>query len=253
LTAHTTLNNEQRPYCIALMGKSYLVDSVLKTSQLIDEYNPNRLTEYVSYGLKGPNQPKPQFKVIYNKEWSNYLPKHSKTVEHIQYDDIRKGAKNIQISLGLDLNGKMISPDYALDKDNYKIFEGKYTIDSILKAPADSDYDYLINLEAVNGTPKLKITLIDTLPRFVTQAHIEDDANIKNNLDKIFGFKYFIEGVQGAFSTISGPKKYAEPLAKKTVKVSPNSNLGSTIMVVLLLLILLLFIIILIKKSKQQY
>jgi hypothetical protein len=249
----TTLPDVQRPYCIAFMGKSHLVKSVLKTSQLIDEYNPNRLTEYVSYELKGPNLPKPQFTVVYTRKWSNYLPKHSKTVERIQYDEIRKGAKNIQISLGLDLNGKMISPDYALDKNNYKIYENKYLIDSITKATTNSDYDYLINLEAVNGTPKLKITLIDTLPRFVTQTHIEDDAVIENNLDKIFGFKYFIEGVQGAFSTISGPKKYAEPLAKKTVKVSPNSNFGSTIMVVLLLLILIIFIIILIKKSKQQY
>lgn len=249
----TTLPGVQRPYCIAFMGKSYLVDSVLKTSQLIDKYNTHRLTEYVSYELKGPNLPKPQFKVIYTNKWSNYLPKHSKTVERIQYDDIRKGAKNIQISLGLDLNGKIISPDYALDKNNYKISGNKYLINSITKATTGSDYDYLINLEAVNGTPELEIKLIDTLPRFVTQAHIEDDANIKNNLDKIFGFKYFVEGVQGAFNTISGLKESAEPLATKIVKVSPNSNFGSTIMVVLLLLILIIFIIILIKKSKQQY
>jgi hypothetical protein len=239
------LPNEERPYCITLLGKSNLVNEIAASCHFFNVHGLN-IQDYKKFVKKDKDSPMVEFDVI-SSSWSNYSTSDL-SKKRIEFNKIRGG--NIKLTLGVKTNGTLISDNYIKTAENYIIQRDKYEIKAISNSTVP-EYDYTIDLEAKVGHSELEIRLKDTLPAFVAQTHTNNDTDITSQPGKIFGFSSFIRGIDNAFRFASG-NEYKEAYGHEIIPITPKSRTTSNFLILFLVVVVFLIIFLVIKKRKHE-
>lgn len=206
----TVLDKIQRPYYIWILGnetvlKDYLIKHNLSKYQgfknsyyFTNNLNPNLRFELLkSTGLIG--------RASFNRE-------NNKIIDAIKSKDGK-----FQFAVATDLS-EYPDKKTVLNKDSYKITPG-FELVAIEPIPennqptlvqhndwnkiANAGYTHVItiNTNDSNFASDFSLSYINGLPKWVESTSTDDDSDIKNNLDKTFGLKYLIKGIQSAYES----------------------------------------------------
>ena len=198
----TLLDKQSRPYYIWILGE----ESILK--DFLNKHNPSKYQGFKnsyyftnnlnsdlrfellkSTGLEG--------RVSFNREKNTII------------DNIKPQNGIFQFSVAVDFTD---NPDQktVLNKGSYKVTPG-FEIVSIQPIPeenqpalihhndwnkvSESGYTHVITIKTTepNFPSDFKLSFINSMPNWIESSNIDDDADIKNNLDKTFGFKFLIQ------------------------------------------------------------
>ncbi len=206
----TVLSMEQRPYYIWILGEeSILKDFLLKR-------NPNKYRGFKnSFYFTSNLNSKLRFELLKSTGLEgrvSFNRDNNTIIDGIKFKDGK-----FQFAIAVDFKNY---PDQTtvLNKNSYKITPGFeiVTIDPIPEnnQPAiiqhndwnkisKSAFTHLITIKTNDSKfpSDFNLSFINSLPNWVESASTDDDSDIKNNMDKTFGFKFLIKGIQSAYES----------------------------------------------------
>ncbi|AFC26034.1 hypothetical protein [Saprospira grandis] len=209
---------EERPYYICILGKNaqlqemylhYDLKSIRGFEEAIIFYQPDGLSYY--HSVLGQSYKAGQFS----------RPRGQELIQAIEKPSLDKRSGSFEMALAIDLSKLPAPASYALDKANYALAGGNFSIKEILPlATAEihkNDQRYLgtashIFILESSELPKdnfeIKLALKKQLPAWVAASHTEDDRNIKEQLDKTLGLQYWVSGISEAFNELGEDNYY---------------------------------------------
>lgn len=104
-------------------------------------------------------------------------------------------------SINVDFSPLLVSDGYIKDISNYNTNDTDYKIESIASTAAIG-YTHNIKISSPVLKPcQYQISLMKSLPQWVYDLNSDDDMDINsyNNMNKTYGIKYLIEGVNEAY------------------------------------------------------
>jgi hypothetical protein len=261
LNDHPTSISNERPYYFWLIGEK----------KILNEYTLKLIRDMKgivnSYSLSNnANEKQPYYTVLKetNKIGSFRQTDRSqlavKNIEDIKYDN-----GQLQFAIAIDLSNVPVDSTYLKDVKNYKVPDG-FIVKSVEEINKNklSQRDRLIlektpatHIITISATDKysiqnLKIELSNQIPQWVFDSNSMNDQNIKDQLDKTFGFAYLVGGVSEAYSTqYPEQKSYFSInilINKDKTKSSPLTSIFITIFVIGLIV----FIILILLKRRSQ-
>lgn len=144
-------------------------------------------------------------------------------------NDTIHGIRDIKITppnkftfaIAVDMRNVEVEEDFLLNPENYIFSDNNFIIKEITSLDRnrinDSDWirvgknkpTHVIIFEAT-GTAhaSFSVALKKQIPHWIDQTNITDDTDMKNNIEKTFGIKYLIEGINEAYETIYPDDKY---------------------------------------------
>lgn len=210
------LNGASRPYYIWILGE----DSMLK--EFLSKLKPKQYKGFTnSYFMTANAGDSVMFEVLAstNKLGKSRFHRRDKaTLENVELSN------NIfQFSFAADLSDY---PDEIslLDKKLYKITPS-FELVSIEPIPENNQptlvkasdwtkignkgYSHVFTVKTeINNFPSdFHLAFVSKIPSWVSRHSTDDDTDILKNLDKTFGLKYLVAGVQSAFETLNGTKE----------------------------------------------
>ncbi len=213
----TLLNNEQRPYYIWILGEENIVKDFLS------KHNPSKYRGYKnSYCFTNDLDSKIKFELLKSTglEGRVSFNRRNNTV----IDEILPKNGVFQFAFAVDFSGY---PDQksVLDKSSYKITPG-FELIKIEPIPpnnqptvihhndwnkiAKSNFTHVVTVRTTdpNFSSEFSLSFINSLPKWIESSSLDDDADIKNNLEKTFGLKFLIQGIHSAYEYkgINSPK-----------------------------------------------
>lgn len=213
----TVLKKNQRPYYIWILGE----ESVLK--DFLRKRDPSKYQGFKnSYFFTNSLNPALRFELLKSTGLVgrvSFNRENNKTIDAIKLND-----GSFQFAIAVDFADY---PDKktVLNLGSYKITPG-FELVSIESIPennqpaivqhndwnkiAKAAYTHVITIKATepNFPSDFSLSFINSLPKWVESSSTDDDSDILNNLDKTFGFRYLIQGIQGAYESngINSPK-----------------------------------------------
>lgn len=213
----TVLDKVQRPYYIWIMGE----ESVLK--DFLNKRDPSKYRGFKnSYYFTNNLNSALKFELLKStglEGRASFNRDNNRVVDAIQMKD---GV--FQFAIAVDFSG---FPDKktVLNKGSYQVTPG-FELVKIEAIPthnqpavvkhndwnkiAKSGYTHVITIKTsdVNFPSEFSLSFMNSLPSWVTAASTEDDTDIKNNMDKTFGLKFLVQGIQSAYESngIETPK-----------------------------------------------
>jgi len=225
----TYLDNEQRPYYIAIIGSElamqYFNSKIVFSRKEVEGYANKLVLSSVDYSTGI------YYSVINSRtDFGRFKPSRDfsdknsvRGIEDIT-PDTRNGDK-FSFSVAIDLSKLPLEDDYIANPKNYTVAEGDFAISKI----ARFNNDDLVPASATRilksgNTPTHCITFVATsskysdvqfslkrqLPRWVATTSTEDDTDARSITNKTFGFKYLMEGISEAYETTSQSSNYFE-------------------------------------------
>ena len=260
-----TISNKIRPYYIWIIGNQKSMDdfnSKIQFKEFTEYQNSYIITKTDTtvkpyYTVLSCSYNKGRFKPIRDLSCSKYI--HG--IEGIDFSE--RDNNTFRFAVAVDLSKIPVENDYLTNKSNYNI-TGNYQIESIEKinkknlCPFDKNMvgsataTYVITFSVKSkAIDDLTFELKKQIPKWVFDSDTIDDTNINQCLDKTFGFKYLIEGVEQAYSTISEGEntflKISIPIKKTT-----ESSFGKGFLIFLIIVILGGIIFFVIRKLKNN-
>lgn len=246
----TMLRDKPRPYYLCITG----------SAERMQDFNDNIPLE------SGKVQGFQHKYVMTSKDFSqnNYYSILTASFNHGRFKPIRtmstgsyvRGIEDVEISrrsadpfsfaIAVDLSAIPVEEAYKTNPENYEILEGEYEIAAI--SPIDkkdihpSDWiriqaakaTHIIQVQATSGVySDLNLAIKKQIPQWVYQTDTEDDTDIASVMDKTFGFKYLIEGINEAYETVAQQKDYYFEI-HLPIRKSTESNTGKAFLIVLL-------------------
>ncbi len=264
----TFIPNKPRPYYLWIIGDHKSMDD-LNSKIKFDKIKgfKNSLTMVKTDTALSPyhtilkcSYTKGRFRPIRSRSCKEYI--HG--IENIELPKNRNaGQVHFQFAMAVDLSSVPVDSAYKKNKNNY-IVTGNYEIKDIaeLKKKDLCPYDrnmigpssatHLIIFSAkTDALDDLTLALKNRIPQWVYTTDTNDDINIMNCLDKTFGFKYLIEGVDEAYKIISGSNDTYFTV-NISIKKAAQSSAIKTIFIFIVLALIAAAIFILIKKLKDK-
>lgn len=205
-----TLSNEVRPYYIWIVGEDSAVREFLQKKDL---------TKYKgfknSYFFTANAGVDLQFEVLGRTAAMGRFAINRKDKSILE--SIHTPDGNFQFTLAVNYSDY---PDAqtVLNKTSYKITPG-FEIVNIQAIPENNQpqlldanewnsvskkgYSHIITVRSVerNFPSDFSISFTNALPNWVELSSVDDDTNIRENIDKTFGLKYLLAGINGAYET----------------------------------------------------
>lgn len=131
--------------------------------------------------------------------------------------DVEKYNNELQFTLAVDLSEIPFSDSYLTDTKNYSINgNDNYNILKVEKANSVKLYGlnikptHILYLKTLkNPYGELKVSLKNSIPKWIEDTHIESEDKIKGDEQHTFGFKYLINGILEAYNDINQGKNVA--------------------------------------------
>ena len=211
------LDKVQRPYYIWILGE----ETVLK--DFLVKHNPSKYQGFRnSYYFTNNLNSKVRYELLKSTGLEGRISFNKQNNKII--DEIKLVDGKFQFAIAVDFKEY---PDQKafLNKESYKIspdFE-IVRVDPIPQnnQPAivnhndwnkisNSEYTHIVTVRNIkqNFPSEFSIDFINSVPKWIDASSTEDDSDIKNNLDRTFGLKFLIQGIQSAYeyNGIKSPK-----------------------------------------------
>lgn len=186
------LLKEERPFYIWIIGDSKHLKKITEEAP-INKFKAN--FKYNSYSITKGNKTL-KYAVKINSGNFNLSKSSPKTdIEKFQKDN-RSGI--YQFSVDADFSGLLLNEGFLTNPNSYDISNKSFNI-SITKSSIKG-YTHTLNLTSskIPTKGKIEVKLLSKTPQWVDQ--VNDDDGSKPIIEKTYGIKYQIEGVQEAFT-----------------------------------------------------
>ena len=219
----TELKGEQRPYYIWIAADKNLLKTLISP-----DMNLQTLAGFELFSLYFvPENIRPYTSIlpVSEKKGTGGRPQTKGAIVELNGVEGLPTSREFQLSLAVDLSQIPVAADYLTDANNYVIkspSESQIVSISPLKnakiAKNDERFLCAATHVFVINIPKLmpnqlngdfNIQLLQKTPTWVDKFHTADDSNIKTQLDKSFGLKNIITGVETGFNPNQEPLFYA--------------------------------------------
>lgn len=202
------LDKAKRPYYIWVIGQQDYLLRLINELDLSTSLKGNLIDYHVWRNSSGS---KAAYRTTNYKSGMKFIPSKYDTKHAIK--EVRKsGTEQQTLTIAVNFKVTGFSDSYLTDVNNYSINEGvgslKITgIKTITKADIQtigylSEYTHLITIDFGSKIPKKEIVTIDLLnniPRWVEDEHWEPSMKDRNEIEKTFGLKYLIEGLNDGY------------------------------------------------------
>ena len=200
---------QKRPYYIWVFGKNELLNKYFPNSyfESLDGFqNSARFVKTKKMDVK--------YEITSHNMIGSFKTKSSG--DNILYD-VEKYNNELQFTLAVDLSEIPFSDSYLTNTKNYSInCNDNYKIVKIRKANNVKLFGLKINPTHIlylktlkNPYGELKVSLKNSIPKWIDDTHIESEDNIKGDEQHTFGFKYLINGILEAYNDINHGKNIA--------------------------------------------
>lgn len=200
---------QRRPYYIWIFGKN----------ELLNKYFPNTYFESLdgfqnSARFIKTKELDVKYEITSHDMIGSFKTKSSG--DNTLYD-IEKYNNELQFTLAVNLSGIPFSDTYLTETKNYSINgNGNYNILKIEKANNVKLYGlnmkptHILYLKTLkNPYGELKVSLKNSIPKWIENTHIESEDNIEEDEQHTFGFKYLTDGIFDAYNDINQGKYVA--------------------------------------------
>jgi len=196
--------NQERPYYIFVFGSSELLNDYFD-----NEYITNRLPGYENHvRFYIPKEADVQYRPTPHDMIGSFRfsRQDSRTLTHT-----RDRNNTFQFSVAVDFSSIPVTEDYLISPENYSVSNNFNVVDVSpinqsmnLGTASNINPTHLITLRT-NDRPSgdITISLINQVPTWIEESHLDDDSDILNNTDKTFGFKYLTDGIIEAYKHVS--------------------------------------------------
>ncbi len=209
----TQLKGEQRPYYIWICGHNQLLQT------FTTEYNVSTLKGFELANLyQQPANIQPYVSILPTSEKKgSFTRKAGKgaVTELINVEGVQ-GSREFQLSLAVNLSEIPVPADYLTNTANYQLKSDlnaqivSITPVSNAKIQAndrrflcEATHVFVINIPSLiikTASADFNLQLLQKTPDWVNNLHTDDDSNIKAILNKSFGLKNLIAGVENGFN-----------------------------------------------------
>ncbi|MEC4114065.1 hypothetical protein VSO92_08095 [Myroides pelagicus] len=219
----TVLKNESRPYYIFVFGGEKYLNEVIEKLDLL---NRDEVEEYHYFS---PSQQKVYYSVFKSRlDIGAYSLNNRRNKDEVSISNIRVSGRNetaFRFTLGADFSKLNLEDTYLKNIENYVITQGRYELVAVEEFDSDLLYatakeqlsrsrhslTHLLIFEAKNSNyTDLAFSLKKEIPEWVNEVNTENDLDIKETLDKTFGFKYLFNGIYESYLNNTGATNYSE-------------------------------------------
>ena len=203
-----TLDNK-RPYYIWIIGTSNAI------KVLMEELNLREFSEFQHIHVFSGRKIIPKYRITTTDRIGTFtFSKESPTnaIENCKASQREPNRRKFAFSVALDFKPFGNDESFILDLANYRLNNPDYKLsvrkikrEDVRKNGTLSDYSHFLYLETERlVSQKLTVEFLKNFPQWVDEGTSMNDA-VQNNdeLNKTFGFKYMVKGIDDAFKTAS--------------------------------------------------
>ena len=200
-TPLTMLSDQNRPYYVMILGERSVITQALENFE-IEKY-PGWLNNY--FISKETNTSSINYKVLTSDKIGSFKFSRSGNKKNITNPSAsRRGDQKgvFGFAVGVNNSTLMLADDYIMNPENYDIPEN-YSITVTKDDNKEDEFTHKIHLQTKKPKKQeLAISLKRNTPKWVDDTHSDDDSKMEGEeLDKTFGFKHFINGIERAYDT----------------------------------------------------
>jgi hypothetical protein len=215
-THSKSLNGEQRPYYICVIGnRSILADFNNKI-----ELKAGKIEGFVNkYVLASDSSQNIYYSVLQSSfNEGRFRPirqRNAQYIHGIQAVSLPRRVSKLTFAVAVDFSSLPVEDDYIINPSNYDVLTDNFTVKEVFRinknqiSPTDwnrisgANPTHVIVLEAKSrSVSDVLFVLKKQMPEWVEQTHTLDDANMNDLFDQTFGLKYLIEGIAEAYQAI---------------------------------------------------
>ncbi|MFK7949104.1 MAG: hypothetical protein AB8G11_16055 [Saprospiraceae bacterium] len=218
--------DDERPYYIWIMGNHHYIKTLMKELNIEKSLKGN-IENYFCWAKSSTT---PAYRTTMLESWGSYRPNPTNPLYGMQNPTKGKRAEQkgiFQFSIAVDLEGYGLHPDYLDNINNYSTSDDAFEVVKASKITKEqkrkrenlSDYSHIIVIQTKKiKSVDLDISLKQVFPEWINEWHWEPEKgkNEQEELQKSFGLKYLLEGVDEAYK---GPKSEEKNFFTLTVNI----------------------------------
>jgi hypothetical protein len=200
------LAGAERPYYIWLLGKSENIQQLLSKTSILTRDKVQNFYSFTPLSTAAA----PAHQILTTDKIGNFELNRDKkdAIQDAQAEKRDGNRGKFQMAIGINLSSFGADTSYLADPANYKLSTADFTVRTVALSeidkqedPALSDFTHKILLSTNNlRTQTLDISLRRLLPNWVVKTHsMNDDKQAGAELNRTYGFKYLIDGVNEAY------------------------------------------------------
>lgn len=205
--------NQERPYYVWVIGKKEYINKVFPDNYFEDLPGFIDVVKYIKL-----DENKPSCGLLKHKVKGNYTYRLG-----LSLNDVEPRNLVTSFSVGFDFSHIPLPSSYfdqtEIYRNNlgYKVVSVDHFSDlsSIAKASAQrsikSNCSHIVTFEKRNAPwGNMNLVVKNLKPLWIDNTHDNDDANIKGDASKTFGFKFLTKGINDAYQKVNKSENIAE-------------------------------------------